>query len=580
MRVRSWWHDHQWPVIWVLFIVAIVLGYIGFEKHFTATGEKRSAWDLAYLSLQLFWVKSGSIAPPISWELNVARWLAPFVALYAAARALMALFREQIQAFRMQRLKNHTVICGLGRKGMQLIKDLRGSGQRMVIIERDEWNERIEECRDRGVMVLLGNATDPYLLRKAGAGRAGYLVAVCGDDGTNVEIAMNAQQLIRGRPAGASRTLRSSIHIVDLRLCEMLKRHRIFTKSTYPFEIRIFNNYENSARLLFQDHPLDWGGIAADSRSVHLVVLGFGQMGESVVLQTAKIGHFANFKKAHITIVDREATKKENLFFHRYPNFKRICETTFIEEDLEDPDFIKKISHWDDDKNFLTTAVVCLDADSRSLSCALNLVSKPGRCRFPILVRMAREAGLAALIQEKESDSGWAVCLEGFGMIDQTCRWDVLQNEKLDRLARANHQIYVKNQEREGQTPETDHAMLPWDELDEDYKDSNRQAADHIPIKLRAIGCGSTSSEIDENPLTEFEPEEVELLARMEHSRYVAERLLAGWTPGPKSDPRKKTNPYLVDWNELPEDVRNFDRKVVREIPDLLASVGEKIYRR
>ena len=71
---------------------------------------------------------------------------------------------------------------------------------------------------------------------------------------------------------------------------------------------------------------------------------------------------------------------------------------------------------------------------------------------------------------------------------------------------------------------------------------------------------------------------EIETMARMEHDRYVAERLLEGFTPGPRSL-EKKTSPYLVGWDELSEKIREIDRSAVRIIPKLLASAGFEIYR-
>ncbi len=69
-------------------------------------------------------------------------------------------------------------------------------------------------------------------------------------------------------------------------------------------------------------------------------------------------------------------------------------------------------------------------------------------------------------------------------------------------------------------------------------------------------------------------------MAKMEHARWIAERLLAGWTYAPgKRDFVNRTSPYIVPWEDLPEDVRDFDRQAVRKIPQLLAELGEKVYR-
>jgi hypothetical protein len=73
--------------------------------------------------------------------------------------------------------------------------------------------------------------------------------------------------------------------------------------------------------------------------------------------------------------------------------------------------------------------------------------------------------------------------------------------------------------------------------------------------------------------------EEVERLARREHVRWTDERLADAWTLGPERDVLAKVSPYLVDWAELPEDVRELDREPVRRIPEVLASAGLEIRR-
>jgi hypothetical protein len=75
-----------------------------------------------------------------------------------------------------------------------------------------------------------------------------------------------------------------------------------------------------------------------------------------------------------------------------------------------------------------------------------------------------------------------------------------------------------------------------------------------------------------------FAADDIETMARMEHERWVAERLLEGYNPGPR-DVTRMTSPYLVPWGELEEGIRDYDREAVREIPGLLAAAGFEIYR-
>jgi hypothetical protein len=146
-------------------------------------------------------------------------------------------------------------------------------------------------------------------------------------------------------------------------------------------------------------------------------------------------------------------------------------------------------------------------------------------------------------------------------------------------IAQAIHAEYVRNQKAKGETTETNSRLVSWEELPEHVKESNRAQALHIAEKLKAIGCGII--ELGNAELREFEftREEIEQLARIEHERWVEERLANGWTVGPK-DVDKKTTPWLlVPYEELPDEEQEKDRESVRGIPKFLAKVGLAVRR-
>ncbi|MGI6221910.1 MAG: RyR domain-containing protein [Coriobacteriales bacterium] len=76
-----------------------------------------------------------------------------------------------------------------------------------------------------------------------------------------------------------------------------------------------------------------------------------------------------------------------------------------------------------------------------------------------------------------------------------------------------------------------------------------------------------------------FTQSEVEVLAILEHRRWLAERTDGGWVHGPVKDVEAKVSPYLVPWEELPDRVREWNRSTARDIPALLASAGFAITR-
>jgi hypothetical protein len=125
-----------------------------------------------------------------------------------------------------------------------------------------------------------------------------------------------------------------------------------------------------------------------------------------------------------------------------------------------------------------------------------------------------------------------------------------------------------------------DPALAEWDVLPKDFQESSAQQADHICWKLQQINCTFERVTGREPVLLEFTKDEVELLAEMEHGRWNAERLLKGWTWGEKKDLAKKTSPYLMGWDALPEKIKDLDRDTVRKIPAFLAKIGLEVRRR
>ncbi len=138
--------------------------------------------------------------------------------------------------------------------------------------------------------------------------------------------------------------------------------------------------------------------------------------------------------------------------------------------------------------------------------------------------------------------------------------------------------IHERSRRERVPRPDIDPSLADWDDLPGDFRDSNLQQADHIGAKLRRIGCVAVPGDAPGQPAT-FTPAEIEEMAEIEHGRWTAERLLAGWTWGETRDPARRRSPYLVAWKELRQEIREIDRQAVRCIPELLAAVGLSVRR-
>jgi len=143
-----------------------------------------------------------------------------------------------------------------------------------------------------------------------------------------------------------------------------------------------------------------------------------------------------------------------------------------------------------------------------------------------------------------------------------------------ERLARAIHEAYGES-ERDPAVANGP-AITSWEELPTHLRDSNRAQADRVFEKIQRIGhtiekCG------DKTRVAQFSAEELDIMAQMEHGRWVIERLKSGWTQGPQRNISQKVSPYFVAWSMLSEDAKDKERKIVSNIPKLLASIGLQV---
>lgn len=97
---------------------------------------------------------------------------------------------------RINKLKDHFIICGYGRIGRVLARFLIEKYVNVVVIERNE--KRISKLDEDGVLYLVGEATDEKLLERAGIGRAKGLVTAVATDADNVFLVLIAKQMNPG----------------------------------------------------------------------------------------------------------------------------------------------------------------------------------------------------------------------------------------------------------------------------------------------------------------------------------------------------------------------------------------------
>ncbi|HEX8288140.1 MAG TPA: potassium channel protein [Pyrinomonadaceae bacterium] len=146
----------------------------------------------------------GDIAP----KTHAGRIFAIFFMLTGAGTVLYALTvlaqsviqSEIIEAFdlrrknrEMDKLHNHFIVCGAGRVGRRIIRNLQKENLPFVVIERDE--KKVAEFEDDGSRVFIADATLEENLILAGVKRARGLATCLPDDAANVYVVLTARGL-------------------------------------------------------------------------------------------------------------------------------------------------------------------------------------------------------------------------------------------------------------------------------------------------------------------------------------------------------------------------------------------------
>jgi voltage-gated potassium channel len=121
------------------------------------------------------------------------------VVAFAVNYGLKAIFEGEIQdVFGRRKLKktldslqNHYIVCGYGRMGKVICKELKHKGIQTVIVEK----ERQELDVDDDAIIIYGDATRDDLLKSVGIEKAKGLISVLDSDAQNLYVVLSARGL-------------------------------------------------------------------------------------------------------------------------------------------------------------------------------------------------------------------------------------------------------------------------------------------------------------------------------------------------------------------------------------------------
>lgn len=307
-------------------------------------------------------------------------------------------------------------------------------------------------------------------------------------------------------------------------------------------------------------------------------------------------------------------------------------------DDICNPQMREELAAWSKDKNRMLTIAICVSDPDISLSLGLNLPASIYENETRVLIRQEIQTNLSRFIDEEKGrfkhvkifgmlNQGiqknmlqdelpsyinqyyeCEYCKENKkGEKDEIkdchkkhyCRFCSNTNEKTDFLSNlykiTKHIENDKNcrSNKDIKWEYNVYKMLTnksWNSLNAIYRWANRYQLDTYPIYCRTLGYEikvvNKDEEIlihNEEKLKIFDSEstynqistkQMLILMRMEKHRWNAERSIAGWRYGKYRDNTHLVHNLIIPFHQVPDDQKEKDRDVIKNIPYILALGG------
>jgi hypothetical protein len=573
----------SWILVFTL-PLAFILGIYGYLNY--PMGEEQVSFTNAmYHAAQLFIMHTPHFGPPVPWSLEIARWLAAASTGLVLINAVLHIFHRERMKMVLKLRKQHAIVCGLGRRGIAVTEKLNESGIPVVAIDNNPEPELVERLHSLGIPLIIGDATRKEILQQARIEFADHIYTLCPDDTTNISIALEAHNI----KCSTGRTRECFIHINDAELRNVLQNNYQDKKSKSSQILNFIDAYSTEAiSLLAHGLPLDHDGIKAnDNRKVHLVILGFGCMGRTIAVKAAQLGQFANRKRIRISVIDRNADVSQSALFFHHPFIGDVADFSFYRQEVLSPKTRTQMEEWCTESGMLVNVAVCFDNPSVAFDTFFHLLPVFNRENVRVAIRVDESESFDFLLKGVGENASKKQQFIPFGTEKNFVKMIKPESDQTEKFAIDIHKAYVelitdeyKNNPDELKKKRESGELNEWNDLNEDFRESNRQQAVHIFFKLRACGFEVAGLEDPRPAIVEFENELLDALAIMEHDRWVAERKVNNWKYGEVTDKPNRISNNIVDWDQLTDEIKKYDYNTVKMIPELLKRVGKKMVKK
>lgn len=541
----------------------------------------RSILAVSHLVMESLAESTGLGGHGAPW-VRAGRWLGVAFFIVAGASIVDRIFGTWValRTWWVTRRVRHDLVCGLGWRGRALVQSGRDKGATVVVELNPDPSAR-ELCRRAGAALIEGDAADPAILGKAGVKNLRHAFICSPDDETNLRI---THELAKLRATSTTRSWRpskwlrgESAQLAQPLVCCVSLTHsgsagvlNDVLPENHGLDLRVFNAEAVTARMVLKTYPLDRFTASPDCDGARAVLIGESPMAWELFEQFLQQGHFEKGRPLGITWLSADPAALCEQLVTRHPIFavqkanggplvaapefvwleqQVLPLVTFVRQprskrsmlELFEGNLVLR------EQQEVTSVFVALDSTPESLGIAALLA--------PVLEmqRSARRRDITMVVYYQTPEKLYRDDIEQalnrdyprlpimvFSDFLGDCSKETVRADEIDRVARRVNGVYARGVAAAAAADFDNVCEQEWTGLSEADKESSREAAAHAHVKARirsrllAKGC-------DDKGITEA-------LARIEHNRWCANRLLAGFRPLTGVPPSAAEKEEIAAW--------------------------------
>jgi len=495
----------------ILAIISLTFGTIGFIRN------SNGLWLSVLNSIKLFGLDFPTKPENLNWYIDVAIILVIITLTFTIALIFIKDGMERFQRYISFR-NDHIAVFGLGEASVSFLRSYSKGHreERIVIIESDPNNKKLDEYRNLGYGVLVGDSLSESILQRLNFDKMKYALIAMGSDGLNIELAKSIIKKYKAKEIKTS--IKLIVHILNpdldtlfIQNLEDIKpdKHNINLKlsnkkeetdeeenSKFKIDIKTFSFFNEAAEALFEEHYIDGDSskYMLSGETFKSILIGNGELIKSVIYQIALLSHMPEENIHEVYIVDKCATDslmqiKKRLHYSKakFPKLNIIA----IDIDKDSNEYFTN-SIWS--KENIVNIIIAYDNEADNLNLAIELFNRTFKSkavenngRIPkIIFAIYNQLFLSMIINSnKEAFKHFYT----FGNSEKVLSYTSLIEEEKDMLAQLIHSGYNGAYKHDKLNSSNMQILAKWYDTTE-YADrlSNIAQAKHIDMKLKAMG--------------------------------------------------------------------------------------------